>query len=216
MENALKGMFILFLETCLAYWSGTMFIGPIRDLELRERTKNEFLKQEQLNENPAELQSKKEQYQKSMDFGIALYKNLENVLEKRAQKSYSQRGRDSAFNVGIEDSDPHATTNLDEMIFVNQMKHFDGTEGSYDNGQKMPVDERKRPFNVIKWLQNDDEIENDSEEELQELMAEERRKKETNIRKECDKKLAEEKEQFEKKKQRKRRFLRWAREKLRL
>lgn len=209
-------MLILLFERCFSYWSGTMFIGPRRDLELNETTQNEFMKNEELDENPEELKFEKEQYQKNKDFGIKLYKNLENALEKRAQKSFWKRGRDSAFEVGIEDSDPHASTNIDQMIYLNQMKHFSCMEEPYNEGQKTTMVEGRTPFNVIKWLQNDNDMENDSEEELQMMMVEERRKKEIKVRREFDRELADQKEEEEKKKQRKRRFLRWARKKLKL
>lgn len=194
-----------------------MFIGPRRRLKLKPKDEAKIKTYEQMNFNHELLDSKQKEYKKKTEFGIQLYRNLENVLEKRTKKSISHDN--GCTGIGIANNDPQITTNIDPMIFLNQMNEEQNEFQKEQThlGQKKPIIDGKKPFNVIKWLENkDEEMELDSEEDLQKLIKEEKQKNEEDVKEELDNEEKIEKEQKDKKKQRFRRFLKWARKKLKL
>lgn len=237
-------LILLFFENIFSYWSGTIFIGPKRDLEQDEdaeyvvkeygpdhvyaagqersdpvlrqgyrKNLKYFLGNQDEYEDIATKKKNLQEYNRKLDFDEKLYFGLEQAISRYFQKP----GRNFNCNRGVPSNDPQYSRVTDQEMFLNEIdKEYYGL--NYDFICQRPASTGgKTAFNVLDWLTNSEgDKDPDPEEELQQLMTEEKKKKFVRAMKVEGRMEKEEEEVAQIKESRFRRFLKWAKNKLKM
>lgn len=156
----------------------------------------------------------------TMNFDDKLFENIQHLL--RACTIENEYYNNGFFNF----EEALSSKNFDEVIDPDERRAYMRIQHNAQeaDAERKPlindmdtVSWNKTPFNMIRWLDNEDEdMEMDSEMEMQELMRIERVKEREEHIHNKERPFFEARDRKEKKKQRLRRFLLWAKRRLHL
>ncbi|ELQ76616.1 hypothetical protein THOM_0332 [Trachipleistophora hominis] len=155
-----------------------------------------------------------------MNFDQRLYHNIEQVLRKRSLYNTYHNNGIIDYNNSVKEKVNRGNATPGEYDNFKQMEKEEirtMNENQPIAGETNNVNKEKKKFNVLKWLENyDDEMEEDSEAELQKILEDERKKQEEEAKEQKKKLETKERENAKEKENRRIRFLQWVKRKLKI